>query len=140
VTTDDIDRAEQALGEVIRECARHGADLGEMQAALMRWLDGDATESACVIDSDDTELLALADLTMRSYAVSYALTQIQAICTHATVSESAPECYARPVAWPEHPAAHGCIRVVETCLRCGARRAVNRNNGHREDGPWESTR
>jgi hypothetical protein len=44
--------------------------------------------------------------------------------------------YTGPVAWPEHPAAHGNICVVDTC-RCGAQRRTNINQSFVERGPWE---
>lgn len=36
----------------------------------------------------------------------------------------------------ENRAAHGCITFSQTCRVCGAERAVNANQGHREYSPW----
>lgn len=36
----------------------------------------------------------------------------------------------------QNPAAHGNVTVTEECLACGARRRVNVNQCHVEEGPW----
>lgn len=61
-------------------------------------------------------------------------------CTHPTYSTSEPRPYVGSVARDEHRAAHGGIEVTETCAACGARRRVNLNGLHREEGVWGATR
>jgi hypothetical protein len=66
------------------------------------------------------------------------------ICQHQATREIAESGYTGSVAvYPytaENPAAHGCITVTVECRHCGARRAENRNQWHREYGTWGPTR
>ena len=61
-------------------------------------------------------------------------------CKHLRTEDGPERCYSGSVAvhpyTAENRAAHGCVTWVETCLECGAERAVNGNYGHREYGPW----
>lgn len=45
--------------------------------------------------------------------------------------------FSGPVSRRETPAAHGNVTEHQVC-RCGARRRVNLNGGHREAGPWQA--
>jgi hypothetical protein len=59
-------------------------------------------------------------------------------CKHNRRKELGDYGFCGPVAEPgnENPAAHGCVCVEEECVVCGARRVVNVNGRHREEGPW----
>lgn len=59
--------------------------------------------------------------------------------THAVVTSIRERAFSHPVARDENPAAHGWITRTEECA-CGARREVNVNQAHREEGPWGPTR
>lgn len=60
---------------------------------------------------------------------------------HAAVTTIRERAFFGPVALrDENHAAHGNIRRTEECSECGARREVNINRAHRDEGPWGPTR
>lgn len=61
-------------------------------------------------------------------------------CKHTTTITLRTTCYTGPVRRDENPAAHGGICITEECCKCGARRQVNLNGQHMEEGGWGDTR
>lgn len=61
-------------------------------------------------------------------------------CPHVPARASTDRCFSGSVSRDQNRAAHGCITYTEECLLCGARRAVNQNQGHFEQGDWGPTR
>jgi hypothetical protein len=62
------------------------------------------------------------------------------MCKHTVYETIATHGFGGPVSRDEHPAAHGNICDTEQCCDCGARRRVNVNQRHREEGPWGPSR
>lgn len=62
-------------------------------------------------------------------------------CSHQQTTDIRERCYTGSVSrHDENPAAHGGICVTEECTACGARRDVNINGCHQENGSWGPTR
>lgn len=62
-------------------------------------------------------------------------------CQHPSTIELSTRAFLAPVVdRDQNPAAHGCVTVTEECTVCGARRRVNVNQCHREEGPWGPSR
>lgn len=64
-------------------------------------------------------------------------------CEHANTEEGDAYGYAGGVGTAEtgqEPRAAGGISLTETCLDCGARRKINRNQQWQEFGPWWTER
>lgn len=68
------------------------------------------------------------------------MTTMTTTCPHKSWSTSNERCFVDAVGHDYNPMAHGNITVTETCIRCGARRAVNVNGMHREEGGWGPSR
>ena len=61
-------------------------------------------------------------------------------CSHTETVESNVRAFFGAVSRDENPAAHGGVCHTETCVQCGARRRVNSNGRHTEEGPWGEDR
>jgi len=61
-------------------------------------------------------------------------------CTHKSYTSGREHCFRGPVAQGDNQnqMAHGGISYIETCSSCGAKRSVNQNGLHVEEGSWDS--
>lgn len=65
---------------------------------------------------------------------------MSAACSHESARVTRTHGFSGAVSRDENHMAHGCVCMTYECSACGARREVNVNGQHRENGAWGPSR